>query len=74
MTTAEVEQLKQQLSQKIGEVKSIYDKLMEAGVVPLSDDFLDTFSGGGGGSPLPTSFVPPPPPPPPDTIVIPLRP
>ena len=64
MTATEIEQLKQQLNQKIGEVKSIYGRLMDAGVVPLTDDILGTVVGGGGGSPVPTLGPPPPPPPP----------
>ena len=46
LTDQEIEQLKEQLAQKTQEIKGIYNKLMEAGVIPFSDDFLDTVSGG----------------------------
>lgn len=46
LTNQEIEQLQQQLKQKTQEVKEIYDKLVEAGAVPVPDDFLDTVSGG----------------------------
>lgn len=46
MTNEEIEQLKQQLEEKKKEIDVIYDKLVEAGVVPLPDDFLDEVSGG----------------------------
>ena len=42
----EVARLQQQLKEKTGEVKDIYDKLVEAGAVPLPDDFLDQVAGG----------------------------
>ena len=48
LSNEEIEQLKQQLKEKEEEVKVIYDKLVEAGVVPLPDDFLDDVSGGRG--------------------------
>ena len=46
LTEKEIEQLQQQLKEKTEEIKVIYDKLVEAGVVPLPDDFLDTIAGG----------------------------
>ena len=46
MTEKEIEQLQQELKEKTEEVKVIYDKLVEAGDVPLSDDILDTIAGG----------------------------
>ena len=49
LTEQEIEQLQQQLKEKTKEVKEIYDKLVEAGSVPIADDFLDTVAGGLGG-------------------------
>lgn len=52
MTNPEIEQLKQQLKEKIREASDIYYKLMDAGAFPLDDDDLDAVSGGvrsGGG-------------------------
>ena len=46
MTDKEIELLKQQLEEKKKEIDVIYDKLVEAGVVPLPDDFLDEVAGG----------------------------
>lgn len=46
MTEKEIEMLKQQLEEKKKEIDVIYDKLVEAGVVPLPDDFLDEVAGG----------------------------
>ena len=46
LTKEEIEQLKQQLKKKQEEVSAIYDQLVEAGVVPLPDDFLDGVAGG----------------------------
>ena len=46
LSNEQIEQLKQQLKEKQEEVKAIYDKLIEAGVVPLPDDFLDNVAGG----------------------------
>ena len=42
----EVARLQQLLKEKTGEVKDIYEKLVEAGAVPLPDDFLDEVAGG----------------------------
>ena len=46
LTEKEIEQLQQELKEKTEEVKAIYDKLVEAGEAPLSDDILDTIAGG----------------------------
>ena len=46
LTNEEIEQLKQQLKEKQEEVNAIYNQLVEAGVVPLPDDFLDSVAGG----------------------------
>ena len=51
LSNQEIEQLQQQLKEKKEEIKVIYNKLVEAGAVPLSDDILDVV---GGGNPLPT--------------------
>ena len=42
LTNEEIEQLKQ----KTEEIKDIYNKLVEAGVMPIPDDFLDDVAGG----------------------------
>ena len=44
----EVEQLKQQLNEKVGEFHDIYNKVLEKGGEDLSDDILDAVTGGGG--------------------------
>ena len=46
LTNEQIEQLQQQLKEKTEELKAIYNQLVEAGVVPLADDFLDGISGG----------------------------
>ena len=46
LTEQEIEQLQQQLKEKLNEAKDIYDKLMEAGAVELPDDILDVVAGG----------------------------
>ena len=46
LTEKEIEQLQQELKEKTEEIKVIYDKLVEVGEAPLSDDILDTISGG----------------------------
>ena len=64
MTEKEIEQLQQELKEKTEEVKVIYDKLVEAGDVPLSDDILDTIAGGRDRDctiPEPTIVLPEPP-------------
>lgn len=42
----EIEELKRQLNEKTEEIKAIYNKLVEAGAVPLPDDILDNIAGG----------------------------
>ena len=46
LSNQEIEQLQQQLKEKSEEIKVIYNKLVEAGAVPLSDDILDIVGGG----------------------------
>ena len=46
LTSEEIEQLQKQLKEKTEEIRVIYNKLTEAGVVPLPDDFLDSVAGG----------------------------
>ena len=53
MTKEQIDQLKQQLNEKLAEVKEIYNQLVEAGEAPLPDDILDSVGGGGIG-PTPT--------------------
>ena len=63
LTEKEIEQLQQELKEKTEEIKAIYDKLMEVGDVPLSDDILDTIAGGRDRDctiPEPTIELPPP--------------
>lgn len=57
LTNQEIEQLKQQLKEKQEEVKAIYNKLMEAGAVPLDDDALDNVAGGFGFFPTDSMFM-----------------
>ena len=60
LTAKEIEELQLQLDQKKREMRAIYDKLAEAGVVALADDFLDSVAGGGSTvKPLPPSPTPP---------------
>ncbi|MBO4455070.1 MAG: hypothetical protein J5695_05785 [Bacteroidales bacterium] len=69
LTNKEIEELQEQLKQKKEELQAIYDKLTDAGIVPLADDFLDMVAGGGTTvrplrpSPVPSgpSFTPSPP-------------
>lgn len=46
LSNEEIEQLQQQLKEKTEELRVIYDKLVEAGVSPVPDDFLDNVAGG----------------------------
>ena len=46
LTNQEIERLKQQLKEKQEEIRVIYDKLVEAGDVPVPDDILDSVAGG----------------------------
>ena len=45
-TKQEVEQLKQQLNEKVGEFRDIYNKVVERGGEELPEDILDTVTGG----------------------------
>ena len=45
-TKQEVEQLKQQLNEKVGEFRDIYNKVVEMGGEELPEDILDTVTGG----------------------------
>ncbi|MBP5795473.1 MAG: hypothetical protein J6W07_01375 [Bacteroidales bacterium] len=42
----EIEELKRQMKEKKEEIKAIYNKLVEAGAVPLPDDILENIAGG----------------------------
>lgn len=46
LTNEQIEQLQQELKQKIEEIKVINGKLIDAGVIPMSDDYLDEVTGG----------------------------
>ena len=59
LTNKEIEELQSQLKQKKQEIQAIYDKLANAGIIALADDFLDGVAGGGSTvKPLPPSPVP----------------
>jgi N-acyl-D-aspartate/D-glutamate deacylase len=45
-TAEQIEQKKQLLEEKMKEMKAIYDELLEAGAIELSDDDLDKATGG----------------------------
>ena len=47
LTNEQIEQKKQLLAEKTKEMKAIYDELVEAGAIELSDDDLDKAAGGG---------------------------
>ena len=47
LTDAQIEQKKQLLAEKTKEMKAIYDELVEAGAIELSEDDLDKAAGGG---------------------------
>ena len=47
LTNEQIEQKKQLLEEKTKEMKAIYDELVEAGAIELSDDDLDQAAGGG---------------------------
>lgn len=59
LTNQEIERLKQQLKEKQEEIRVIYDKLVEAGDVPVPDDILDSVAGGFVGTitPFPSSRI-----------------
>ena len=46
LTNEQIEQKKQVLEEKMKEAKAIYDELVEAGAIELSDDDLEGASGG----------------------------
>ena len=46
MTQAQIEQKKQQLAEKMKEMKAIYNELAEAGAIEISDDDLENVAGG----------------------------
>ncbi|MBO4802355.1 MAG: hypothetical protein J5545_10925 [Bacteroidaceae bacterium] len=46
LTNEEINQFKEQLKETKAEVREAYDKLTEAGIVPLPDDFLGEVAGG----------------------------
>ena len=46
----EIEQLKQQLNEKVGEFRDIYNKVVEMGGEELSEDILDSVTGGTNGT------------------------
>ncbi|MBR3655639.1 MAG: hypothetical protein IKN58_00490 [Prevotella sp.] len=46
LTNEQIEQKKQLLAEKMKEAKAIYDELVEAGAIELSDEDLDGASGG----------------------------
>ena len=46
MTTEQIEQKKQLLVEKTKEMKAIYDELVEAGALELSEEHLDKATGG----------------------------
>ena len=48
LTAEQIEQKKQLLAEKTKEMKAIYDELVEAGAIELSDDDLDQAAGGWG--------------------------
>ena len=48
LTNEQIEQKKQLLEEKMKEMKALYDELVEAGAIELSDDDLDQAAGAGG--------------------------
>ena len=46
LTNEQIEQKKQLLEEKMKEMKAIYDELVEAGAIELSEDDLDQAAGG----------------------------
>ncbi len=47
LTTEQIEQKKQLLEEKVKQMKAIYDELVEAGAIELSEDELEKAAGGG---------------------------
>ncbi len=48
MTNEQIEQKKQLLEEKVKQMKAIYDELVEAGAIEMSDEELDGVAGGFG--------------------------
>ena len=48
LTNEQIEQKKQLLAEKMKEMKALYDELVEAGAIALSEDDLDQAAGGVG--------------------------
>ena len=46
LTNEQIEQKKQLLAEKTKEMKALYEELVEAGAIELSDDDLDKAAGG----------------------------
>ena len=46
LTNEQIEQKKQLLAEKMKEMKAIYDELVEAGAIELSENDLDQAAGG----------------------------
>jgi hypothetical protein len=46
LTVEQIEQKKQLLTEKLKEMKTIYDELVEAGAIELTDEELDKAAGG----------------------------
>ena len=63
LTTAQIEQKKQQLKQLAEQAKQLKDELVEAGAIELSDDDLDKAAGG-----VPPGYLSMPNPPSPTTL------
>ena len=59
LTKEQIEQKKQMLAEKTKEAKALYDELVEAGAIELSDDDLDQAAGGIIRVDIPTTFTPP---------------
>ena len=47
LTTEQIQEKKQLLAEKLKEMKAIYDELVEAGAIELSEEELDQIAGGG---------------------------
>jgi hypothetical protein len=47
LTNEQIEQKKQLIVEKMKQMKAIYDELVEAGAIELSEDELDQIAGGG---------------------------
>ena len=46
LTVEQIEQKKQLLAEKVKQMKAIYDELVEAGAIELTDEELDKAAGG----------------------------